>query len=307
MKKILYILITFGVIGGGVFGGILSEQVPKSTYNVLSFSYLAIVVLGYIILFGKKKAKKTATKTTAPQKTASAGRSSTQTSRPAQATTQQRPQQATPKTTPKAAAKAAPQTATKNKSGEGLIFQDFFTAIPGAGYGLLIGFILFLVFGLIASLTSAHSITNTFGKIAVLCLFGCTIVGYIKSLKKQPDIRKQKELMKRRIETLNNALVTAFHKLNNSNCSTTEGLNDYGDACDFLVYAIPNNYFAKNQELRKLAREYHKLCHQRTYPYYTWNSRTMKYEYVVGTELAEELMKAIRKYEEENKDLLYKI
>ena len=61
MKKILYILITFGVIGGGVFGGILSEQVPKSTYNVLSFSYLAIVVLGYIILFGKKKAKKTAT------------------------------------------------------------------------------------------------------------------------------------------------------------------------------------------------------------------------------------------------------
>lgn len=216
----------------------------------------------------------------------------------------QRPQQSTTNGSPKT---ASTTTAKNSSSNSNLIFQDFFTCIPGALHGLLIGFVLFVVFGLVASLTSAHSITNIFGKIAVLCLFGCTVAGYVKSLKKQPDIRKQKELTKRHIETLNESLVSSFHKLNNSNCSTAEGLRDYGDACDFLVYAISNYYFAKNQELRKLAREYHKLCHQRTYPYYAWNSRTMKYEYVVGTDLAEELMKAIRKYEEENKELIYKI
>ena len=304
MKKILYILITFGVIGGGFFGGVLSDMVSESTYNVLSFGYLAAIIVGYIALFGKKKAKKSPTQTSTPQKNTSTTRPVAQAARPIQTATQQRPQQSAAKAAPKTASTTAAKSSSDNSK---LIFQDFFTCIPGALHGLLIGFVLFVVFGLVASLTSAHSITNIFGKIAILCLFGCTIAGYVKSLKKQPDIRKQKELMKRRIETLNKTLVTAFHKLNNSNCSTTEGLNDYGDACDFLVYAIPNNYFAKNQELRKLAREYYKLCYQRTYSYYAWNSRVMKYEYVVGTELAEEIAKALRKYEEENKDLLYKI
>lgn len=293
MKKILYILITFGVIGGGVFGGILSEQVPKSTYNVLSFSYLAIVVLGYIILFGKKKTKKTATKTTAPQKTASAGRSSTQASRPAQATTQQHPQQATPKTTPK----AAPQTATKNKSGEGLIFQDFFTAIPGAGYGLLIGFILFLVFGLIASLTSAHSITNTFGKIAVLCLFGCTITGYIGSLRQQPKNRKEKAERKAAAQMLEQQILGALKALDTVSPSTKEGAECYGKACDFLVYAFSTYYTIP--ECTEVANKHRHKCYERTHPYYEWNSRTFQYEYVPGTELAEEIQKAFRRATEE--------
>lgn len=291
MKKILYILITFGVIGGGFFGGVLSDMVSESTYNVLSFGYLAIIIVGYIKLFGKKKTKSPSSQASAPQKAAPTASPAAQTARPVHTATQQRPQQATAKTAPKAAA--------KNTKADGkLIFQDFFTCIPGALYGLLIGFVLFVVFGLVASLTSAHSITNTFGKIAILCLFGCTIVGYIKSLKQQPKIRKEKADRQAAAQQLERQILDAFHTLDTVSPSTAAGAERYGKACDFLVYAFSTYYSIP--ECTEIAKKHRHKCYARTYPYYAWSSRSFQYEYVPGTELAEELQKAFRRATEEH-------
>lgn len=288
MKKILYILITFGVIGGGFFGGVLSEMVSESTYNVLSFSYLAVIILGYIKLFGKKKAKKASNQAPAPQKSAPTARSAAQTARPAQTATQQRPPQTAPKAAPKNTA----------KSSDGLIFKDFFAAIPSALAGLIIGFVLFFIFGLVASLTSAHPITNTFTKIAVLCLFGCTLVAYIKALKQQPKLRKEKAERQAAAQQLERQILDAFRTLDTVSLSTEEGAARYGEACDFLVYAFSTYYSIP--ECTQVANKHRHKCYDRTRPYYAWSNRTMKYEYVPGTELAEEVQKEFRRATEEH-------
>jgi hypothetical protein len=174
-----------------------------------------------------------------------------------------------------------------NKSGSGLRFSDFFAAIPRALPGLGIGFVLFLIFGLIASLTSAHPITNTFIKIAVLCLFGCTLWGYITALKELPAERRRRAEQRAAAQRFERQLADAFNALNNANCSTEEGIKRYADACDFLIWAC--SAYHAIPEYNNIVSKYRHLCYQRTYPVYKWINGA--YQYVPGTELAEEVQK----------------
>lgn len=210
------------------------------------------------------------------------------------ANTQQHPMQSAPKTSPKPTA----------SNRDGLIAKDFITAVPHALKGLLIGFVLFCVFAFFASLTMAHNITNVFAFLAAASLFCCPIVTYAKSLKQQPKIRNAKAERKAAAQHLEQQILDAFHTLDTVSTSTKEGTERYGKACDFLVYAFSPYYSIP--ECTEVAKKHRHKCYERTHPYYAWNSRTFQYEYVPGTELAEEVLQARRLATEERESLYNK-
>lgn len=218
--------------------------------------------------------------------------------RPVQTAAQQRPQQSTTKAVPKASPK--PTANTPN----GLIAKDFISALSGALKGLLAGVVLFFVFGLIASLTMAHPITNVFTFLGGTSLLVCIIVAYVTSLKEQPKIRKEKARRKAAAQEFEQNILNAFDTLNTANTSTEEGAERYAKACDFLIYAF--SAFHNLPEFKAVATKHRHKCFDRTYYYYAWNSRTGKYEYVPGTELMEEILKETDRLMKERDELFRK-
>ena len=153
--------------------------------------------------------------------------------------------------------------------------------------GLLAGFGLFLVFGFLASLTMASSITNLFTMLAGISIIVCPIIGCVNGRKErdaQRKLRADKQAEADRIKkSLENALATM-----NLGCGTTqETAKRYGDACDTLVYFCAE--YMSHPLYGRIIEPYRHAIYERTWPVYKWNNRTCKYEYVPGIELADVL------------------
>ena len=226
-----------------------------------------------------------ATRPTAAVHTTTAARpAQTQTAKPAAA--QPRPAQTKP--TPKPAAKPVNNSSKK-------IAADYFKAIPGALKGLIPGFILFFVFGLINDFTNG---SNTLGALAVLSLLGCPIIGYISALNDQPGRRKLKADEQAHADDLEKRLKANLDILNQGCGVTQESISRYDTACDNLIHLISWNFF--DSRYKHILDPYRHAVYERTWPVFNW--RNGKYEVAVGEELADRLHNAIEKRANERKE-----
>ena len=157
--------------------------------------------------------------------------------------------------------------------------------------GLLAGFGLLLVFGLLASLTSAHDITNVFTTLGGLCLIICPIIGIINGRKERAKRRSVKSAEQSRAASIERSLKEALATMNLGCGTTQETVKRYADACDTLVYFCAEYSFTPLYE--QLVKPYRQAVYERTWPVYRW--RNAKYEYVPGIELAEVLQAETRK------------
>lgn len=178
----------------------------------------------------------------------------------------------------------------------------FFNGLGGALRGGLLGFGGFFVLGLIASLTSAHPITNLFGTLGVLVLLGGIVLGFISGVKEGKAAARSRAERQAAAQRLEQNLSNAFNTLNTASTSTPEGVERYGKACDFLLWAFSAYHSAP--ENSAVISKYRHLCYARTYPFYRWTNG--RYQYVPGTELAEEIQKEFRRVTEEREVLFNK-
>ncbi len=206
-----------------------------------------------------------------------------QTARPA--ATQPRPAQ---KPTPKPAAKPVNNSSKK-------IAADYVKAFPGALKGLIPGFILFFVFGLINDFTDG---SNTLTTLAVLSLLICPIIGYISALNDQPGQRKLKANEQAHADDLEKSLKANLDILNQGCGVTQESISRYASACDNLVSLISWNFF--DSRYKHMLDPYRHAVYERTWPVFNW--RNGKYEVAVGEELADRLHNAIEKRANERKE-----
>jgi len=159
--------------------------------------------------------------------------------------------------------------------------------------GLASGFGLFLVFGLLASLTSASSITNLFGILGILCLFGCPIIGFIDGRKARSGQRKLKADEQSRAASIEKSMKEVLATMNLGCGVTQETFKRYANACEDLIYFC--NEYMSHPLYGRIVEPYRHAIYERTWPVYRWNSRTYMYEYVPGIELADVLHEEMEK------------
>lgn len=281
---------------------------------IADLAFFAVLLVGFIILWvlffvdtKKKKSSTTqsqrpaqtakpsttyTTKTTATQPTAAQVAKitadqfrSAQKPTPKPAAAQPRPAQ---KPTPKPAAKPVNNSSKK-------IAVDYVKAIPGALKGLIPGFALFFVFGLINDFTNG---SNTLTTLAVLSFFGCPIIGYISALNDQPGRRKLKADEQAHADDLEKRLKANLDILNQGCGVTQESISRYDTACDNLIHLISWNFF--DSRYKHILDPYRHAVYERTWPVFNW--RNGKYEVAVGEELADRLHNAIEKRANERKE-----
>lgn len=164
--------------------------------------------------------------------------------------------------------------------------------------GLLAGFGLLLVFGLLASFTMASSITNLFTTLGGLCLIVCPIVGIVNGRKEHTKQRKLKADEQARAERIERELKEALLTMQSTPLNSDENIRRYGVACEDMVYLCAE--YMSHPLYGRITKPYRQAIYERTWSVYKWNSRTCKYEYVPGIELAdvlhEELDKRIQQF-----------
>ena len=185
------------------------------------------------------------------------------------------------------------QTQKKVNTSKKRIASDYGRALPAILPGLLIGFVLFVIFGLISSFTLAHRITNLFGFIAVLCLFGCPILSYINEVKDQPRQRKLKADQQAHAERIRQSLQTALTTMQTTPLNSPENIARYADACDTMVYFCVQ--YSGHALYGSIVDSFRRALYERTWTVYQWNQYTGRYEYVPGIELADILYQEMEK------------
>ncbi len=167
----------------------------------------------------------------------------------------------------------------------------FFNGLGGALRGGLLGFGGFFVLGLIASLTSAHPITNLFGKLGVLVLLGGIVLGFISGVKEGKAAAVKSAAARSRAEQVRKTLESAVATIRRGYDSrSVESMRAYEEACSNLIYFCGER--ACDPALRTVTAPFRKACYERTYTVLVY--RNGRYEPLIGTELAEEIQKKMR-------------
>lgn len=185
------------------------------------------------------------------------------------------------------------QSSKKVNTSKKNIPSDYGRALPAILPGLLVGFVLFVIFGLIASFTSAHTITNLFGFIAIVCLFGCPILSYRNEVKDQPRQRKLKADQQAHAENIRRSLQTALTTMQTTPPNSPENIARYADACDTMVYFCVQ--YTSHALYGSIVEPFRRAIYERTWTVYQWNQYTARYEYVPGIELADVLHQEMEK------------
>ena len=180
-----------------------------------------------------------------------------------------------------------------------LRFSDFIRAIPRALPGLGIGFVLLFIFGLIASLTQAHPITNLFSRIAVLCFLGCPIISFVGALRQQPVQRQHQRQRQQEEQDLSaqieRVLANALAVLEAGTGSSAESMARYAEACDDMIFFCSAYFYERRYS--SVVDKYRLRCYSAGFPFVAW--RGTGYQYIVGTDVGEEIHNRIRELGEE--------
>ena len=176
-----------------------------------------------------------------------------------------------------------------------LRFSDFIRAIPRALPGLGIGFVLLFIFGLIASLTQAHPITNLFSRIAVLCFLGCPIISYVGGLRQQPVHRQRQQEEQDLSAQIDRVLTNAMAVLEAGPGSSQESMARYAEACDNMIFFCSTYFYERRYS--SVVDKYRIRCYGASFPFVAW--RGTGYQYVIGTDVGEEIHHRIRELGEE--------
>ena len=176
-----------------------------------------------------------------------------------------------------------------------LRFSDFIRAIPHALPGLGIGFVLLFIFGLIASLTQAHPITNVFSRIAVLCFLGCPIISYVGALRQRPVQRQRQQEEQDLSAQIDRVLANALAVLEAGTGSSQESMARYAEACDNMIYFCSTYFYERRYS--SVVDKYRIRCYGAGFPFVAWCGTG--YQYIVGTDVGEEIHNRIRELGEE--------
>ena len=176
-----------------------------------------------------------------------------------------------------------------------LRFSDFIRAIPSALPGLGIGFVLLFIFGLIASLTQAHPITNVFSRIAVLCFLGCPIISYVGALRQRPVQRQRQQEELDLSAQIDRVLTNAMAVLEAGPGSSQESMARYAEACDDMIFFCSTYFYERRYS--SVVDKYRTRCYGASFPFVAWCGTG--YQYVIGTDVGEEIHHRIRELGEE--------
>ena len=176
-----------------------------------------------------------------------------------------------------------------------LRFSDFIRAIPRALPGLGIGFVLLFIFGLIASLTQAHPITNLFSRIAVLCFLGCPIISYVGALRQRPVQRQRQQEEQDLSAQIDRVLTNAMAVLEAGPGSSQESMARYAEACDDMIFFCSTYFYERRYS--SVVDKYRTRCYGASFPFVAWCGTG--YQYVIGTDVGEEIHHRIRELGEE--------
>lgn len=176
-----------------------------------------------------------------------------------------------------------------------LRFSDFIRAIPSALPGLGIGFVLLFIFGLIASLTQAHPITNVFSRIAVLCFLGCPIISYVGALRQRPVQRQRQQEEQDLSAQIDRVLTNAMAVLEAGPGSSQESMARYAEACDDMIFFCSTYFYERRYS--SVVDKYRTRCYGASFPFVAWCGTG--YQYVIGTDVGEEIHHRIRELGEE--------
>lgn len=176
-----------------------------------------------------------------------------------------------------------------------LRFSDFIRAIPSALPGLGIGFVLLFIFGLIASLTQAHPITNLFSRIAVLCFLGCPIISYVGALRQRPVQRQRQQEEQDLSAQIDRVLTNAMAVLEAGPGSSQESMARYAEACDDMIFFCSTYFYERRYS--SVVDKYRTRCYGASFPFVAWCGTG--YQYVIGTDVGEEIHHRIRELGEE--------
>ena len=176
-----------------------------------------------------------------------------------------------------------------------LRFSDFIRAIPSALPGLGIGFVLLFIFGLIASLTQAHPLTNLFSRIAVLCFLGCPIISYVGALRQRPVQRQRQQEEQDRSAQIDRVLTNAMAVLEAGPGSSQESMARYAEACDDMIFFCSTYFYERRYS--SVVDKYRTRCYGASFPFVAWCGTG--YQYVIGTDVGEEIHHRIRELGEE--------
>ena len=176
-----------------------------------------------------------------------------------------------------------------------LRFSDFIRAIPSALPGLGIGFVLLFIFGLIASLPQAHPITNVFSRIAVLCFLGCPIISYVGALRQRPVQRQRQQEEQDLSAQIDRVLTNAMAVLEAGPGSSQESMARYAEACDDMIFFCSTYFYERRYS--SVVDKYRTRCYGASFPFVAWCGTG--YQYVIGTDVGEEIHHRIRELGEE--------
>ena len=176
-----------------------------------------------------------------------------------------------------------------------LRFSDFIRAIPSALPGLGIGFVLLFIFGLIASLTQAHPLTNLFSRIAVLCFLGCPIISYVGALRQRPVQRQRQQEEQDLSAQIDRVLTNAMAVLEAGPGSSQESMARYAEACDDMIFFCSTYFYERRYS--SVVDKYRTRCYGASYPFVALCGTG--YQYVIGTDVGEEIHHRIRELGEE--------
>lgn len=171
--------------------------------------------------------------------------------------------------------------------------------IGGFFYGLFIGFILAIVFGLPASLFSSnYTITNLFSFLSSVSIIICPIWGIVEGIKSGKSVNANKDKVEEDKRMLQRELSKWMDTIRKGyNTNSYESMDNYSKACDNMIFYCAKYFYIP--QLSDIVKPYKSECYSSSYSILKYVNGS--YVHVSGTDLGEEIHKEIEKIHLENR------
>lgn len=194
---------------------------------------------------------------------------------------------------------AAQSKKPKKTTGPGTryTFSDFFHSMM---LGVVVGSIVRLGFAALAGFAELGHDSETAGYFRILgniTMLICVVIVTILNIETAREDRLKEERNRATAERLRKDLPNLMADIERGfQFDSQPSMERYARACENLVYCC--SYYAFEREpLCSIVEPYRKQCYAVTYPFVDW--RNGKYEYIPGTDLGEEISKAMKERSKE--------